>query len=173
MRVLTILIISFLVVPLISGRTSSGYQETPVYSCTMHAEVQSSKPGKCPKCGMKLVAQKPSASGEQKGAANQAPSPGSRTLEAVKQLEEYTCSMHPDIRTNAPGTCPKCAMTLVPVTPAIADDFNLRFECSPKAPKPNEKIRLRFSVFNPKTREQAHLEQLDVLHLLLEDAFRD
>lgn len=154
MRVLTILIISFLVAPLISDRTSSGYQETIVYSCTMHPEVQSSTPGKCPKCGMKLAAEKPSASGQQNSAASQTPAPGSRTLEAVKQLDEYTCTMHPEIRTNAPGTCPKCAMTLVPVTPAITDDFNLRFECSPKAPKPNEKIRLRFSVFNPKTREQ-------------------
>ena len=101
-----------------------------------------------------MVAQKPSASAGQTSTANQTPAPGSRTLEAVKQLEEYTCSMHPDIRTTAPGTCPKCAMALVPVTPAIVDDFNLRFECSPKAPKPNEKIRLRFSVFNPKTGEQ-------------------
>jgi hypothetical protein len=153
-RVLTILIISFLVAPLISDRTSSGYQETTVYSCSMHPEVQSSKPGKCPKCGMKLVAQKPSSSSEQKGAASQTPAPGGRTLEVVQQTDEYTCPMHPEIRTSAPGTCPKCAMTLVPVTPAIVDDFNLRFECSPKAPKPNEKIRLRFSVFNPKTQEQ-------------------
>jgi len=154
LRVLTILIVSFLVAPLISDRTTSGYQEATVYSCTMHPEVQSSTPGKCPKCGMKMVAQKPSASAGQTSTANQTPAPGSRTLEAVKQLEEYTCTMHPDIRTTAPGTCPKCAMALVPVTPAIVDDFNLRFECSPKAPKPNEKIRLRFSVFNPKTGEQ-------------------
>jgi len=25
------------------------------YTCTMHPEVQSDKPGKCPKCGMELV----------------------------------------------------------------------------------------------------------------------
>ena len=28
------------------------------YTCTMHPEVVRSKPGKCPKCGMKLVAMK-------------------------------------------------------------------------------------------------------------------
>jgi len=28
------------------------------YTCTMHPEVVQSKPGKCPKCGMKLVAMK-------------------------------------------------------------------------------------------------------------------
>jgi len=26
-----------------------------VYTCTMHPEVTSNKPGKCPKCGMTLV----------------------------------------------------------------------------------------------------------------------
>ena len=62
--------------------------------------------------------------------------------------------MHPEVRTTAPGKCPKCGMALVPVTPAIAAEFNLRFECSPSAPKPNEKIRLRFSIFNPKSGEQ-------------------
>lgn len=29
-----------------------------IYSCPMHPEVKSNKPGNCPKCGMKLVAQK-------------------------------------------------------------------------------------------------------------------
>ncbi|TKC01845.1 multicopper oxidase domain-containing protein [Pedobacter cryotolerans] len=29
-----------------------------IYTCTMHPEIQSSKPGNCPKCGMKLVVQK-------------------------------------------------------------------------------------------------------------------
>ena len=28
------------------------------YTCPMHPEVVRSKPGKCPKCGMKLVAKK-------------------------------------------------------------------------------------------------------------------
>jgi ssDNA-binding Zn-finger/Zn-ribbon topoisomerase 1 len=29
------------------------------YTCTMHPEVVSDKPGKCPKCGMTLVEKKP------------------------------------------------------------------------------------------------------------------
>lgn len=29
-----------------------------MYTCTMHPEVMKSKPGKCPKCGMKLVKKK-------------------------------------------------------------------------------------------------------------------
>src|ERR1700687_1191199 len=27
----------------------------------------------------------------------------------------FTCPMHPEIRSDQPGTCPKCGMTLVPV----------------------------------------------------------
>jgi hypothetical protein len=29
----------------------------------------------------------------------------------------YTCPMHPEVRSNAPGSCPKCGMTLVPKKP--------------------------------------------------------
>ncbi len=32
-----------------------GQQAAAVYTCSMHPEVISDKPGKCPKCGMKLV----------------------------------------------------------------------------------------------------------------------
>ena len=33
---------------------------------------------------------------------------------------EYTCPMHPEIRQNGPGICPKCGMALEPVTIAVA-----------------------------------------------------
>jgi Cu+-exporting ATPase len=37
----------------------------------------------------------------------------------------YTCPMHPEIRQDHPGTCPKCGMTLEPLIPeATADDDN-------------------------------------------------
>ena len=29
----------------------------------------------------------------------------------------YTCPMHPEIRSDAPGHCPKCGMTLIPKKP--------------------------------------------------------
>ena len=41
--------------------TTQKHQKTKVatkYTCEMHPEVVKSKPGKCPKCGMKLVAMK-------------------------------------------------------------------------------------------------------------------
>ncbi|HLX93945.1 MAG TPA: heavy metal-binding domain-containing protein [Puia sp.] len=37
-----------------------------VYTCTMHPEVISDKPGKCPKCGMALVEKKTAANGMSK-----------------------------------------------------------------------------------------------------------
>jgi hypothetical protein len=43
-----------------------GKQDVAVYTCPMHPEVTSDKPGKCPKCGMKLVLKKPGAPEGQK-----------------------------------------------------------------------------------------------------------
>ena len=62
------------------------------YTCPMHRDVVSDKPGKCPKCGMDLV-------------KKQTKEPVSKVL--------YTCPMHPDYISDKPGTCPKCGMTLV------------------------------------------------------------
>lgn len=58
-----------------------------VYTCTMHPEVITDKPGKCPKCGMTLVKKK------------------------VDKV--YTCTMHPEVISDKPGKCPKCGMDLV------------------------------------------------------------
>lgn len=39
----------------------------------------------------------------------------------------YTCPMHPEIRQDHPGNCPKCGMALEPETPsAVDDDSDLR-----------------------------------------------
>ncbi|SFD62561.1 heavy metal translocating P-type ATPase [Paracidovorax konjaci] len=36
----------------------------------------------------------------------------------------YTCPMHPEIRQNHPGNCPKCGMALEPEMPTLDDDEN-------------------------------------------------
>ena len=36
----------------------------------------------------------------------------------------YTCPMHPEIRQDHPGTCPKCGMALEPELPSLDDDDN-------------------------------------------------
>ena len=61
-------------------------------------------PGSCPKCGMALVPMVP----------------------AAPVAAEYTCPMHPEVRSPKPGNCPKCGMALVPVAGAQEDDSELR-----------------------------------------------
>jgi FtsP/CotA-like multicopper oxidase with cupredoxin domain len=62
---------------------------TVAYVCPMHAEVISREPGRCPRCGMKLMA-----------------------TEAAPLA--YACPMHPEVTSAQPDRCPKCGMKLVP-----------------------------------------------------------
>ena len=54
-------------------------------------------------------------------ASQQPASPPAETHETEEQV--YTCAMHPDVRQNQPGNCPKCGMTLTPAqeTPTLGD----------------------------------------------------
>ena len=76
-----------------ASTTSFAAQGKVYYTCPMpeDAAVIMDKPGKCPKCGMDLVAKK------------------------KEPAVQYTCPMHPDVVTDKPGKCPKCGMNLVPM----------------------------------------------------------
>jgi Cu+-exporting ATPase len=69
-----------------------GVRKSVTYSCPMHPEVVSDKPGKCPKCKMDLVK------------SNEEPVSVSKT---------FTCPMHPEVKSDKPGKCPRCKMNLV------------------------------------------------------------
>ena len=43
----------------ISKKETTKQQPPVTYTCPMHAEIHSTKPGNCPKCGMKLIKEKP------------------------------------------------------------------------------------------------------------------
>jgi FtsP/CotA-like multicopper oxidase with cupredoxin domain len=70
------------------GEPEVGAGEALVYTCPMHPEVVSEQPGRCPACGMKLI--------------------------AAATATGYVCPMHPDVTSETPDRCPQCGMKLLP-----------------------------------------------------------
>ncbi|MBL8208208.1 MAG: copper-binding protein [Blastocatellia bacterium] len=74
----------------------------------------------------------------------------------------YTCPMHLNIRTKTPEKCPKCGMDLISVEPKIAEEFDLKFELSPKLPVPDQPLRIHLTVSNP--RNGARVKEFALMH---------
>ena len=99
----------------------------------MHPEVRQAEPGRCPKCQMVLVPE--GSKGATHGhhhhhehavagapAMPYAPLKPAPVPQATGTI--YTCPMHPEIRQDHPGSCPKCGMTLEPLLPELEEDEN-------------------------------------------------
>jgi Cu+-exporting ATPase len=72
------------------------------YVCPMCPEVRALEPSACPRCGMALEPEMPTAA----------------------TGVEYTCPMHPEIVRSGPGSCPICGMALELRTVASQDEEN-------------------------------------------------
>jgi CopA family copper-resistance protein len=100
-----------------------------VYTCPMHPEINSPKPGNCPKCGMPLVkkktgsaatppAKKPPVTAQPKEPAIITVVDSTKMTDTdippkAQDTISYTCPMHPDVHSGKPGSCPICGMKLV------------------------------------------------------------
>jgi ribosomal protein S27AE len=83
------------------------------YTCPMHPDVTSDKPGKCPKCGMFLEAK-------------------------AMEKTTYTCPMHSEVKLDQPGKCPKCGMSLEKHTEQVACTYTCPMHPEIKSDKPGK-----------------------------------
>jgi hypothetical protein len=61
----------------------------------------------------------------------------------------YWCPMHPDVRSTAPGVCPRCGMTLVPMPPPSFDRYPVDFTLTPEAIVAGQPATLQIVVHGP------------------------
>lgn len=107
---------------------ATALQTRTEFTCPMHPEIVRDEPGNCPICGMDLVPRETAASPHaghampekdhkmpsDTPAKSMAATHDHSQHAAADAPAQYTCPMHPEVVSDAPGNCPKCGMFLVP-----------------------------------------------------------
>lgn len=118
----------------VEAGTGAQHADSIYYTCPMHPEIVSAEPGSCPKCGMDLVKKdkndQSSDSGHkmkmgcgmmggmgdtdkvEKKSSEKTEEPQAKPVPAKKSSPAYSCPMHPEVKSDKPGRCPKCKMYL-------------------------------------------------------------
>lgn len=114
-------------------KADTAYQKT--YTCSMHPDVVSDTPGKCPKCNMALTESKkeqmkqevthtyicpmhPGVISDHKGICAQCKSKLVIDRKGTKKATSvYSCSMHKNVVSNKEGKCPICGAQLSQAKP--------------------------------------------------------
>lgn len=107
------------------------------YSCPIHPDIKSDKPGKCSSCGMDLVLSKKeilkrevvnqytcpmhgTVISDKPGKCSECGSELALSKKEIlkrKELKLFTCPMHPGEVCEKSGKCPKCGMELTELKP--------------------------------------------------------
>jgi FtsP/CotA-like multicopper oxidase with cupredoxin domain len=100
-----------------------------VYACPMHPDVVEDEPGRCPRCGMTLLAKAvattyacpmhPEVVSDEPG---RCPECGMKLLAVPAGSTTYVCPMHPEVVSHEQGRCPECGMKLLPAALAGGGD---------------------------------------------------
>ncbi len=102
--------------------TAAALEVRVEYTCPMHPEIVRDAPGDCPKCGMTLVPRETASDGHgghgghdmpREDRPNPADHAHAGHAHDAGGSGAYTCPMHPEVISDAPGKCPKCGMNLV------------------------------------------------------------
>jgi len=73
----------------------------------------------------------------------------------------FSCPMDPDVRSSAPGKCPRCGMKLVPGIPDPIE-YPMDFRAVPRPLPAGRQVTLELRVLNPKTNRP--VTQFEIVH---------
>lgn len=128
-----VVIATALIAPAVVLQAATPLQDVPSLECTVGPDLVPDNSARLTDCGRFFHAQE---------RGDHQPSTHNRI---------YTCPMHPDVRTSAPGSCPRCGMALVPMNQARS--YRLDLETVPDLPTPGQSVRVRLTVRDARTTE--------------------